>query len=256
MHASRRRPHTLAFGIWLASRGGLVAAGFVLSAVGAVVAVVEAVAVGRWRGAAEVPVLAAHAIAWGAGVTVAFGGALQAIRRDRLEGVVALARARGAGAADYVRGRVGGLVTVLAVSVGGGTLAAGIAATSAAHPALPAARSTFGAMAYALAFAATLGPVALAALGARSRGGGYAVLLAVVVLPELIAPWTSALLPHGWFELTSIPAALDAVATGAASPARAAMHLARAIAMLAAVVGVSLVVVAAQVSRVNVRDAP
>jgi hypothetical protein len=34
------------------------------------------------------------------------------------------------------------------------------------------------------------------------------------------------------------------------------MHLARAIAMLAAVIGVSLVVVAAQVSRVNVRDAP
>jgi hypothetical protein len=228
----------------------------VLSAVGAIVAVVEAVAGGRWRGSPQLPVIAAHAIAWGAGVTVAFGGALQAIRRDRVDGVVALARARGAGAADYVRGRVGGLVTVIAISVGGGTLAAGIAATSVAHPALTAARSTFGALAYALTFAATLGPVALAALGARSRGGGYAALLAVVVLPELIAPWTSALLPHGWIELTSIPAALDAVGMGAASPARAAMHLARAMAMLAAVIGASLVVVAAQVSRVNLRDAP
>jgi len=180
---------------------------------------------------------------------------MQAIRRDRAEGVLALARARGLGAADYLRGRVGGLVAILAISVGGGTLAAGIAAMSVAHPPLSAARSTLGALAYALAFAATLGPVALAALGARSRGGGYAALLAVLVLPELIAPWTSALLPHGWTELTSIPAALDAVGRGAASPHHAAMHLARALAMLAGLIGASLAIVAAQVSRIDAGDA-
>jgi len=255
MHASRGRPHTLALGIWLASRGGLVVAGFVIAALCAVVAVVEAASGGAWRGAA-LPAIAAHAIAWGAGVTVAFGGALHAVRRDRAEGVVALARARGAGAADYVRGRVGGLVVVIALSVAGGTLVAGIAATSFAHPALAPARATVGALAYSLAFAATLGPVALAALGARSRGGGYAALLAVVVLPELISPWTSALLPHGWSEVTSIPAALEAVGRGVVSPAHAGMHLARAFAMLAAIIGASLVVVAAQVSRVDASDAP
>jgi hypothetical protein len=252
MHAPRGRPRTLALGIWLASRGGLALSGLALSVAGGIVAVVFAVAGGPLRGAA-VPTIAAHALAWGAGVTVAFGAALQAIRRDRVEGVVALARARGLGAADYVRGRVGGLVAILAVSVGGGTLAAGIAATSIAHPALPVARSTLGALAYSLAFAATLGPVALATLGARSRGGGYAALLAVVVIPEVLSPWTAALLPHGWNELTSIPAALDAVGR-VASPDHAAMHVARALAMLAAVIGASLVIVAAQFVRLDVRD--
>src|SRR5580700_5645510 len=254
MYASRGRPHTLALGIWLASRGALVVTGLVLSAIGAVAACVEAVAGTRWKGAA-LPAIAAHAIAWGAGVTVAFGAALHAVRRDRAEGVVALARARGANAADYVRGRVGGLIAVLAIAVGGGTLASGIAATSVAHPALATARATVGALAYSLAFAATLGPVALAALGARSRGTGYLALLAVVVIPELLSPWTSALLPHGWNELTSIPAALDAIGSGAASPIHGAMHLLRGLAMLAAVVGASLVVVAAQVSRVDPRNA-
>jgi len=254
MHGSRGRPHTLALGMWLASRGGLVLAGFVLAATIAVVAALDAVGGGRWQGAA-LPMIAAHAIAWGAGVTIAFGAAMQALRRDRAEGVVALARVRGAGATDYVRGRVGGLVAVLAISVGGGTLAAGLAAASVAHPPLSAARATIGALAYSLAFAATLGPVALAALGARSRGAGYAVLLAVLVAPELASPWTGALLPHGWSELTSIPAALEAIGTGAVSPHHAGMHLARALAMLAAVVGASLVVVAAQVSRVDVTDA-
>jgi hypothetical protein len=255
MQASRGRPRTLALGIWLASRGGLVVAGIVLAALCTAGAVFEALGGGRWRGPA-LPAIAAHAIAWGAGVTIAFGAALQAVRRDRMDGVVALARARGASAGDYARGRVGGLVVVLAASVAGGTLVSGIVAISVAHPPLPAVRSTFGALAYSLAFAATLAPVALAALGSRSRGGGYLAFLAVVVIPELLSPWTSELLPNGWGELTSIPAALEAVMRGAASPSHAPMHLARALAMLAAVIGASLVVVAAQVSRVGVSDAP
>jgi hypothetical protein len=253
MHGSRERPHTLALGIWLASRGGLVAAGLALSAAGALAAAAEAMTGGPWRGA-TLPAITAHAIAWSAGITVAFGAALQAMLRDRVEGVLALAHARGLGAADYLRGRVGGLVTVLAICVGGGTLVAGIAATSVANPALATARSTVGALAYSLAFAATIGPVALATLGARSRSGGYAALLGVVVLPELLSPWTAALLPRGWSELTSIPAALDAVERVAASPNHDGMHVARALAMLAAVIGASLVIVAAQVSRIDVRD--
>jgi hypothetical protein len=102
---------------------------------------------------------------------------------------------------------------------------------------------------YALAFAATLGPIAVAALGARSRAGGYLTLVAVLVLPELLARWTSEVLPRGWHELTSVPAALAAVRAGVAAPVERAESLARALAGLVAVVAVCVVVVAARVRQ-------
>jgi hypothetical protein len=89
----------------------------------------------------------------------------------------------------------------------------------------------------------------MATLGARTRTGGYLALLGVLVVPELLAPWTSAFLPPGWRELTSIPAALDALGSGIASPARDWLAMARATAALAAVVTASLVVVAARLPR-------
>jgi hypothetical protein len=246
------RRHCLALGVWLASRGGIVALGFALAALGAIASVAVA-ALGTLHGAARVPVLAAHAVAWGAGVTVAFGGALHALRRDLDEGVIALARARGTTASTYVQGRIGGLVVVVGAAVAGPTLVAGLAATSLARPVLPAVAASAEALAYALAFAATMGPVALATLGARTRAGGYFSLLAVLVVPELLAPWTSALLPRGWHELTSIPAALAAVGSGIASPAAGAVHLARAVAGLAAVIAASLLVVAARMPGAEAR---
>jgi hypothetical protein len=179
-------------------------------------------------------------------MVLAFGAAMRAVRRDREEGIVALARARGVSLGAYVRGRVGGLVVVLALVVGGATAVAGVVGTSIARPWWPAARASIAALAYALAFAATLGPVALATLGGRSRSGGYLTLLAVLVLPEVLAPWTSALLPEGWHELTSLPAALRAVRLGVANPAAMGAALARAIAGLAAVSALSLVVIAAR----------
>jgi len=147
-------------------------------------------------------------------------------------------------------------VIVLAVAVGGATLVAGVAATSVAHPAFAAMRNGAAGMVYALAFAATLGPVAMAALGARTRSGGYLTLLGVLVLPELVSRWTAALLPHGWHELTSIPAALAAVRAGVAAPATMGLPMARALAGLGAVVAVSLVVVAARVRQTDTRGAP
>ena len=176
------RPRTLALGTWLAARGALAGVGIALSILGALGSVVAAVAVAGAGGAAvQLPLLESSVIAWGAGVMLAFGGALHAIRRDLEQGVVALVRARGASVGAYVRGRVGGLVVVLAVAVGGATLVAGIAATSVAHPAVAAARTSAAALVYALAFAGTLGPVAMAALGARTRAGGYLTLVAVLV---------------------------------------------------------------------------
>jgi hypothetical protein len=110
------------------------------------------------------------------------------------------------------------------------------------------ARSSLAALVYALAFAVVLGPLAMAALGGQSRAGGYLGLLAALVLPELLAPWTSALLPHGWRELTSIPAALEAVRAGVQSPGSASLHGARAAVALMAVVAASLLVVHARVA--------
>ena len=248
---ARSAPRTLALGTWLACRGAVAATSFVLAVLGTAAAIVASLAVARHGGrdAARVPALASEGIAWSAGVTLAFGAALRAIHRDREEGILALARARGASAVAYVRGRVGGLVVVLAAVVGGATLVAGLAATSTESASIAVARSSAAALAYAIAFAATLGPVAMASLGARSRAAGYFTLLAVLVLPEVLSPWTSALLPHGWHELTSIPAALDAVRACAAFLPASGVPCLRALAGLAGVVALSLVVVGARLAR-------
>jgi hypothetical protein len=250
------RPRTLALGTWLAARGAVAGVGFALAIAGALASVVVAVAVSGSSVAAELPLLESSVIVWSAGVVLAFGAALHALRRDREQGVTALVRARGASVGAYVRGRVGGLVAVLAAALGGATLVAGVAATSVAHPALTAVRASAAAIVYALAFAATLGPVAMAALGLRTRSGGLLTLLAILALPEWLSRWTAALLPQGWHELTSIPAALAAVRAGVASPATMAVPMARALAGLAAVVAVSLVVIAARIRRTDAQGAP
>ncbi len=246
----RRRPRTFALGVWLASRGGLVATSLVLAALGGFAAIAALLATGAGRSSARVATiasLASQAIAWSAGMTLAFAGALRALRRDRDEGVLALARARGVSAADYVRGRVGGLVAMVAMAVGGAAIAVGLVATAVAPILSTTARAAAASLAYALAFSATIGPVAMAALGARTRAGGYFALLAVLALPEILAPWTVAFLPPGWHELTSIPAALTAVRAGVASPSTAGVHMARALAALMAVIAASLAVVLARV---------
>jgi len=239
----------LALGAWLATRGPLAAVGMGVAVLCAVGAVAAAAVVASEGGTAAAPLVlvASSAIAWSAGVLLAFGAALRAIGRDRDEGVLALVAARGGSVASYVRGRVGGLVAVLAAGVGGPTLVAALAAVSVGHPAGPVARAGLASLVYALAFAATVGPVAMAALGARTRAGGYFTLLAVLVVPELLAPWTSAALPRGWTELTSIPAALAAVRAGVLAPVTNGAPAARAVAGLAAVVAIALLVVAARV---------
>jgi hypothetical protein len=249
MEAPRGRPRTLALGIWLTTRRALVRASLVLTALGALGSIAAAVATRGTAAIEEVPGIASMAFTWGAGATLAFGGAQRALLRDRERGVVALARARGVGVAGYAGGRVGGLVMILALAVGGGTLVAGLAATAVAGGATRAvARASVAALVYALAFAATVGPLAMAALGGRSRAGGYFALLAVLVLPELLAPWTGVLLPKGWRELTSIPAALQALRVGVQSAGPAVLHAARATVALVAVVAASLLFVHARLS--------
>jgi hypothetical protein len=245
----------LAFGMWLAARGGLATASLVLAGGGALASVAAAMALRDGRGASLLPGVASSALAWGAGSTLAFGAALHALRHDRQQGVIALARTRGMSAGAYVQARVGGLVALLAAAVGGGTLVAVMAATAVARSPWASLRAGAGALAYALLFAATLGPVALAALGARTRLGGYLALLAVLALPEIAAPWTARLLPDGWRELTSIPAALDTVRAAFGPAAPPALSVARAAAALGLVIGASLLVIVLRVPGPDAEDA-
>jgi hypothetical protein len=252
------RPRTLALGTWLAARGTVAGVGIVLAGLGALASAGVAVTLAGADSAfpAQLPLLESSAIAWSAGMLLAFGGALGALGRDRQQGVWALARARGASTGAYVRGRVGGLVLLLAATVGGATLVAGIAAISVAHPALAAARTGVAGLAYALAFSVTVGPLAMATLGGRTRVGGALALLAVLALPEILSPWSERLLPRGWHELTSIPAALDAVRSGVAAPAAMVLPMMRALAGLTAVLALSLVVVGARARHPSAPGAP
>src|SRR5947199_7910282 len=121
---------------------------------------------------AELASAASSALAWGAGILVAFAAAAQALRRDAQDGVRALVRARGGSIAAYARGRVIGLAIVLAIVVGGGTLVSGAIAVLVAARFGAAASATQGliaSFAYAIAFAIVIAPLSLAALGARNR---------------------------------------------------------------------------------------
>jgi hypothetical protein len=238
----------MAFGIWLATQAGVARIGLAL---GAGVAVAVGLFAFGHAGplASRLPTLAAMGVAWSAGISVAFGGALLALRNDVEQGVVTLARLRGVRLFAYARGRVYGLTVLIAVAVGAATLGIGIATTFAAADRAAAARETMAALAYALAFAVTMGPLAMATVGTGARIVGYLSLATVVVVPELLAGWTSSLLPRGWYELTSIPSALAAVAAGVRFGGPSLWHMTRALAALAAIVAASLAVVWARLAR-------
>jgi hypothetical protein len=251
VHLPRERPLALALGIWLACRGALASVAIGLAGLGALVAVGYCL-LARHADVTHLPAKATLVIAWSAGVMLAFGSSLRAVARDWEEGIVALARVRGVRASRYMRGRLAGVVVVLALTVGGASLVASFAATAVAKAPLATARDGLAALVYALAFAATVGPVAVAALGTRSRVRGYLRFFAVLVLPELLARWTAAALPAGWQELTSIPAALAALLTGVdETSAAAALKMARAAVGLAAVAAIAVVLVQARTPRVS-----
>jgi hypothetical protein len=243
-------PSTRAFGVWLATRGPAVRASLALAFVGTVAGVIAAVSARSKPYADAIPPVTSAALSWGTGVMVAFGASLRAAHRDRDDGVLALLRARGVGASGYVVARAGGLAIMLAGTLGASVLCVAIAATLGSATPLATARAGAGAVAYALAFAATIAPLALATVGGRSRGLGYLALLLVLALPEALAPWTRQLLPAGWRELTSIPAALDAVRHGVTRP-DALAHAARALVGLAVVIVASLIVVRGRVARIS-----
>jgi hypothetical protein len=250
MPSSGRRSRTFALGVWLASRAPLARTALALAAVGAVGSF-SVVAFKASSPSSHMPTLVSMALAWSIGVSIAFGGALRALQRDFDEGIIALARARGVPVMAYAQGRVWGLAALIAGTLGCATLAAGVAATWLSTDRMAGAREAAAALVYALAFAATLGPLSMATLGASSRLGGYLAFVVVLGLPEMMRPWTGALLPQGWHELTSIPSALAAVAAGVRSGGSSLWHMARALAALAAVVAASQAVVWARLMRMQ-----
>ena len=217
--ATRRTPVVplLALGATLARRGVLATISIVVGALTVLIASVVGIALARRGGDAPVhavPLIASSALAWGAGFLLAFGSAAHALRRDRTEGIQHLLVARTTSLRAYVAARVGGLALVLAVIVAGGSLVVGVVAALASTQlgAVPRTlHATIAAVVFALAFSVVLAPIAFAALGARSRVGGYFFMLFVVVLPEVIAGLLSSVVPESVTEVLAIPSALGAL---------------------------------------------
>ena len=261
--AARRRARALlALGAALARRGVLAKISMGIAALTVLGVTAASFVVARSGESApleQMPVVAASALGWGAGVLLAFASAAHALTRDRADGIDALLRARGGSAGAYLWARVGGLGVLLAAVIAGGTLIAGLVAVLLASRVGLAGRAlqgTVAALGYALAFAATVAPLAMAVVGARSRVGGYAWLLVVLVLPEVVARWTGVMVPTSFRELTSIPSALGAVRSALMPPGMDAGLLLRALGILAAVAALALVAVRRAAVRLDREGVP
>ncbi|MGO8998863.1 MAG: hypothetical protein ACLQVI_36525 [Polyangiaceae bacterium] len=229
-----------------------------LTVLGALVTAV--VLSGREAGGALVQLGAASstALAWGAGVLLAMPASLEAFRDDRRNGIRALLRARGASTTAYAQGRVLGLALVLFVVVGGGTLVSGGAAFLLASRLGVAAHALGGlaaALVYAAAYALVVAPMSLAALGGRRRTGGFFRFAAVVLVPVFLERWTSSLVPAGWGDVLSLPAALNALRAALLTPGIDVARLARAAIVLAAFAALCFVLVLAEISALDAEQA-
>jgi hypothetical protein len=213
------------------------------------------------RGASESLVSVAPAtstaLAWGGGILLAVPASLGAFVGDRASGIRSLLRVHGASPGAYARGRVLGLALVLFLTVGSGTLIAGgaaaLLASSASHQGVGprAAQALVAALVHALAFAAVVAPLSLASLGAHARGGGYARFLALLIVPELLEPWTSHLVPVGWGALLSVPSALSALRSSLLPPGIDAAMLGRSVFVLTVFAATCLAIVGAEIRRID-----
>ncbi len=232
----------LVLGMSLARRGILPVASMVicvLTAIGLAGVAAVLAARGPQAPAHDVPLVGSGALAWGGGFLLAFAAAAHALRRDRTEGIRELFVARTTSLRGYLLGRVGGLALLIAIVVAGGTLFSGLVAmvTASTSGSVPRILQATGAgIAFALAFSVVVAPVAFAALGARSRIGGYLFLIGVVMIPELIVMGMGSLLPESITDVLSIPSALSALRSSLAPGTVDLLRTARAIVALALVV--------------------
>ena len=207
----------VALGARLARKGWLATASIAIGVFTTVATVAIAIGAARRGGEAPVsavPIAASGALAWGAGFLLAFSAAAHSLRTDRADGIQHLLLARTTSLRAYIVARIVGLAALLVVVVAGGTLLTGIAAIIAAAKigsVLKTLQATFAAVAFALAFSAVISPIAFAALGARSRVGGYLFMIFVVVAPEVFAGILEGPVPQSVTEVIAIPSALAAL---------------------------------------------
>jgi hypothetical protein len=250
-------PPVLALGIDLARRGVVTKIALAISVFTALVMIVIAITVALHGPASpvhDVPLVASSALAWGGGFLHAFGAAAQAFVKDRREGVRHLLVVRTTSTRGYLFARVGGLAALLALVVAGGTVLVGIAgmlAASRGGPALKTLHATLAAVAYAIAFATVVAPIALAALGARTRIGGYFFLLGVIVVPDMIAGVLSGLLPTSVTELFGIPSALSALRAALSPGTTDLFRFLRALAAVAVFAAIAIMFVRRDVQRLE-----
>jgi hypothetical protein len=205
----------------------------------------------------QLPAATSSALAWGAGVPVAFAASIHAFRDDRARGIRSLLHARGARVGEYAYGRMLGLALLLFAVVGGGTLVcggAGMLLASTVGASGRAAESLLSSLVFALAFAVVMSPMALAAIGGRSRAGGYVGLLVLLVLPEVLEPWTSSLVPAEWSGLLSVPSALTALRSSLTSHTIDGARFARAACVVAAFAALCFVLARAEIARLDAED--
>jgi hypothetical protein len=194
----------------------------------------------------DVPLVASGALAWGGGFLLAFASAAHALRRDRADGIRDLLMARTTTLRGYLFARIGGLAMLIAICVAGGTLFCGLvgAAGAARAASLPRMLQATGAgVVFSIAFSTIVAPVAFAALGARSRLGGYLFLIGVVMVPELIVGMLGSLVPESIADVLSIPSALAALRTSLAPGTVDLARTMRAAVALALFVGVAVFLV-------------
>jgi hypothetical protein len=194
----------------------------------------------------DVPLLASSALAWGGGFLLAFAAAAHALRRDRAEGIRGLFVARTTSLRGYLVARVGGLAVLIALCVAGGTVVCGLVGAAGAGRLASVPRmlqATGAGVVFSLAFSAVVAPLAFAALGARSRLGGYLFLIAVVSLPEVIVGAMGSALPEAVADVLSIPSALVALRTALAPGSVDPWRAMRAVVALTFVVGFAMLLV-------------
>lgn len=160
------------------------------------------------------PSIASVSLVWGAGFCIAFGAALSALKRDRVDGTFRLLVTRMGSARAYVVSRVGGVILLLMIVNAGGALLVG-AACMATAPSAHAAWLTLWTSAASVLFGVcasfVIGLVCFATLGVSGRVSGYGRLLVVLLLPEVVRRLALSRMNVPGMDVMSIESALGAL---------------------------------------------
>ncbi len=153
------------------------------------------------------PVAASNAMTLGPGVFVVLALTVDVFRRDRREGVWNYYRSRGVRFNEYARTRMLGAFVLTFLAVFAAPLLLGMVGLLFAPNARlsMAMLGTFvGVTLFSLSYAALLVALAWAAFAPRPFAKGYVMVLLVMVLPEIVAPYVSGWLPEGWVDLLTV----------------------------------------------------